>query len=171
MIPNFLRAGIQSGSIMCISDALTQIGIEGKTFDATYDLYRTLRWTAAGLLLHGPYFFVGFSRVDSFFGAATSIQTVAKKTAFAQFVLFPPYLVLLFSFMGLSEGHSNVPRKVQERVPEAFVGGCVFWPISNGLNFALVPPSLRVPYVATSAGLWNCYLSWANARGEKVEQK
>jgi protein Mpv17 len=171
MIPKIVRAGMQSGSIMCVADALTQVGIEGKSFDTTYDPYRTLRWGAAGFALHGPYFFAGFSRVDKYFGAATSIQTVAKKTAFAQFVLFPPYLILLFSFMGVLEGNQDVPSKVKSRVPEAFMGGCIFWPISNGLNFALVPPSLRVPYVATSAGLWNCYLSWANARGEKAAQK
>jgi protein Mpv17 len=151
---------------MCFADIGTQLGIEGKQFnDSSYDAYRTLRWTVAGTTLHGPYFFVGFSKLDKYFGAATSISIVAKKTAVAQFVLFPPYLVALFGYMGLMEGYDDIPKKMRERVPEAFVSGCIFWPVANGINFALVPPTLRVPYLATSAGLWNCYLSWANARG------
>lgn len=170
-----LQAGIQSGSIMTVADIVTQIGIERKSFEElhsskqnVYDPHRTLRWAVAGLTLHGPYFFVGFSKVDAYFGAATSLSTVIKKTAAAQFVLFPPYLCLLFSYMGLMEGHATrtISQKVRERVPEAFVGGCVFWPFANGINFALIPSSLRVPYLASSAGMWNCYLSWANARGQ-----
>jgi len=160
-----LRAGLQSGSIMCAADALTQVFIEGKGDDTAFDPIRTLRWTVAGLTLHGPYFYLGFSKVDRYFGAATSLAVVMKKTAAAQFILFPPYLVALFGYMGLMEGHDDIPRKIRQRVPEAFLGGCIFWPVANGINFALVPSSLRVPYLATSAGLWNSYLSWANARG------
>ena len=164
-----LRAGLQSGSIMCVADAMTQMVIEGKLLSVSnnnaFDPVRTLRWGIAGLTLHGPYFFLGFRRVDRYFGAATSMSIVLQKTAVAQFILFPPYLVALFSYMGFMEGSEDIPTKVRHRVPEAFLGGCVFWPVANGVNFAMVPSTLRVPYLALSAGVWNSYLSWANARG------
>ena len=59
-----------------------------------------------------------------------SLAIVAKKTLAAQLILFPPYLVLLFSLMAVLEGKSTqqqIVQKVKERVPEAFAGGCVYW--------------------------------------------
>ena len=155
---------------MTAADILTQLGIE-TTKQHNYNVHRTLRWTAAGLTLHGPYFFVGFSQLDRYFGAAPTFRTVALKTAAAQFILFPPYLCMLFAYMGWMEGCNDVPTKLRQRVPEAFVGGCVYWPVANGINFWLVPSTLRVPYLAMSAGMWNCYLSWANARGTKMQSE
>ena len=172
-LPKFVKAGLQSGSIMAVADLCTQFGLEhqhkqghdDRTRTRTWDQRRTARWATAGLFLHGPYFFHAFSRVDRYLGAATSFSVVLKKTAIAQFVVFPPYLILLFSYLGLLEGHNNITQKVQQRVPEAFISGCVFWPLVNGVNFWLVPSTLRVPYLATTGGIWNAYLSWANARG------
>jgi len=164
------RAGLQSGTIMATADAFTQTAIEGSS---SIDLHRTGRWAVAGLAIHGPYFFLGFRRVDQYFGAATSLKVVAYKTATAQFVLFPPYLVALFSYFGYVE-HGTVKgmqEKVSHCVPAAFVGGCVFWPVANVLNFGLVPSTLRVPYLAASAGVWNSYLSWTNAKDDKKMNK
>lgn len=174
-LENVLRAGLQSGAIMSLADVATQLGIEGATLEDGYRLTRTLRWTVAGLVLHGPYFFVGFSMIDRAFAAQQAVsgitaRLVAQKTATAQFVLFPPYLVLLFGFMGRIEGHPNVIEKIQQRAPEAFVSGCVYWPAVNSVNFALVPSTMRVPYLAVSAGIWNSYLSWTNQRGNKVAE-
>jgi protein Mpv17 len=168
------RAGLQSGTIMGVADICTQLsGLEQRQQShkpSSWDPQRTARWASAGLLIHGPYFFYGFSRVDAHFGATvTSFSVVLKKTAVAQCILFPPYLVLLFSYLGLLERHENIPRKLQQRVPQAFIDGCVYWPIANVINFGLVPSTLRVPYVAISAGIWNAYLSWSNARGETRE--
>uniref|UniRef100_A0A7S2EBU0 Uncharacterized protein n=1 Tax=Trieres chinensis TaxID=1514140 RepID=A0A7S2EBU0_TRICV len=171
-----VRAGLQSASIMTVADVATQFFVEGRSFPPTkttklvaegtlhYDPSRTLRWTAAGLVIHGPYFFASMSRVDAFFGPATSFLNVAKKTAFAQFVVFPPYLVALFASMGWMEGCDDVREKVVSRVPEAFLGGCAFWPVANAINFSFVPGSMRVPYLAGVGSLWNCFLSWLNAR-------
>jgi Mpv17 / PMP22 family len=136
-----LQAGIQSGTIMSVADVTTQWLVEVRDFSegGAYDIHRTLRWTVAGLTLHGPYFFLGFSYVDKVVGPATSLKVVAQKTALAQFCLFPPYLVALFGFMGKMEGHPNIAEKIRTKVPDAFVSGCLYWPIANGLNFALVP--------------------------------
>jgi hypothetical protein len=163
-----LRAGLQSGTIMFVADALTQTIVEGKSSAESNDITRSLRWGICGLVLHGPYFYSGFSVLDKQFGPATTWKVVAMKTAAAQFVLFPPYLCLLFSFMGILEGHPNVIEKIKRQVPEAFFGGCIYWPIANGINFSLVHGSMRVPYLALSAGFWNSYLSWNNQRGNQL---
>jgi hypothetical protein len=167
-----LQSGLQSATIMSLADVTTQWLIEGKDFShkRSWDMHRTMRWTLAGLTLHGPYFFVGFSYIDKLVGPAVSLKVVTQKTALAQFCLFPPYLVALFGFMGSLENHPDVFDKIKTKVPEAFAGGCVYWPIANGINFAMVPPSLRVPYLATAAGIWNSYLSWENERDERTKQ-
>ncbi|KAL9180481.1 hypothetical protein ACHAXT_010934 [Thalassiosira profunda] len=130
-----------------------------------YDPWRTLRWSLVGLTLHGPYFLHAFARLDRQFGPTTSLSVVATKTAAAQFIVFPPYLAALFGYLGLMEGHTReeISMKVQKRVPEAFAAGCAFWPIANAVNFAAVPGSMRVPYLAAVGGLWNGYLSYVNA--------
>ena len=179
LLQQLARAGLQSGTIMATADLVTQTAMMEEQVDGR----RTARWAVAGLVLHGPYFFLGFRRIDQYFGAATTLQIVAYKTATAQFILFPPYLVALFSYLGFLEHydsqHNNnnngssistgkaVLDKIYQCVPAAFLGGCVFWPVANVLNFGLVPASMRVPYIATSAGVWNSYLSWTNARTSK----
>jgi len=183
------KAGLQSATIMSVADAATQISVEGKkitkcdhtssmipssssrhtqqqkqAYENYYDPMRTLRWATVGLTLHGPFFLASFAMIDRYMGAATTLQVVMKKTALAQFIVFPPYLVGLFTCMGLMEASDDIVTKVSERVPEAFVCGCAFWPGANTVNFAFVPAAMRVPYLAAVGGLWNGFLSWLNAR-------
>jgi len=129
-----------------------------------------------GLFLHGPYFFAGFSFLEKRFAASSpasvvSWKSVAKKTVAAQCFLFPPYLVILFGVLGLLEGNPDIPGKIQKRVPDAFMSGCVYWPIANSINFKFVPNNMRIPYLALSAGAWNSYLSYSNQRGNSGENK
>ncbi|CAD7940188.1 unnamed protein product [Amoebophrya sp. A25] len=198
----FLKAGLQSGTILTIADVLTQLGIEGKSFEqkggsssssstspsqsgsppapnaknttpttAVYDPYRTARWTGAGLMIHGPYFFYTFGKIDKLFANYTlNLTTVLLKTATAQFTAFPGYLALLFAYMGAAEGMRD-PEKIKDnvlkRVPEAFAAGCVFWPVANTINFSVVSASYRVPYLASCGSVWGCVLSLINARGKR----
>merc|ERR1712146_565415 len=76
---------------------------------------------------------------------------------------------LLFAYLGVMEGLRNsdeLLEKVKLRVPEAFAGGCIFWPLVNTVNFSLVPPTMRVPYLASAGTLWNTFLSYINAHDE-----
>lgn len=153
-----VKAGIQSGTIMGFADCLTQL-----TVDKNWDIRRTLRWSLVGATLHGPYFATGFTRLDAIYGATKSMAEVAKKTAAAQMVLFPPYLAMLFAYMGVLEGADDIYAKVRQRVPEAFASGCVYWPLANGINFGLVSPAYRIVYLSAAAGVWNSFLSYRNA--------
>jgi hypothetical protein len=168
---NVLKSGLQSGAIMGLADLFTQkvvVAMDNNNEIDQWDVSRSCRWIIAGLFLHGPYFFLGFRAIDRYFVDVTTttqvnMTTVLKKTAAAQFGLFPPYLVLLFSYMGFME-QQNIVEKVKHRVPEAFVAGCIFWPVANVANFALIPSRYRVPYLSFAAGVWNSFLSWDNAR-------
>ena len=171
-----LKAGLISASIMTIADVATQFLVEKRQFPGRddvessrvvqlYDPSRTGRWAIVGLTLHGPYFFQAFRMLDRHFGSATSISVVAKKTISNQIAVFPPYLVALFAYMGALEPDCHdVPAKVKEYAPRAFVAGCTFWPIANAVNFAFVSSGGRAAYVASAGALWNGYLSFINAR-------
>lgn len=172
------RAALQSASIMTVADVAMQLLVEDRTLPfppddlergRPYDPLRTMRWTTVGLTMHGPYFHLAFRRLDEAFGAGRSWSVVLKKTVAGQLLVFPPYLVALFSAMGLMEQGlearaEDVTRAVRSRVPPAFVAGCAFWPVANCFNFAFVPTGMRVPYVAAVGGIWNGYLSYMNAR-------
>lgn len=170
MLRQVARAGAQSGTIMTLADMGTQLLVEGKTPD-DYSVERTLRWTAIGLTMHGPYFLAGFAMLDKQFGAATSLRVVATKTAVGQLVVFPPYLVAFFGAMGYMEGHPKIAEKIQTQVPKTFMAGCVYWPIANFVNFSFVSPTMRVPYLACAGGVWNVYLSWTNSKANEISQE
>eukprot|EP00921_Rhytidocystis_pertsovi_P018531 GHVQ01029310.1.p1 GENE.GHVQ01029310.1~~GHVQ01029310.1.p1 ORF type:complete len:181 (+),score=11.70 GHVQ01029310.1:636-1178(+) len=128
---------------------------------------RRLRWFLLGLTLHGPFFFWGMRRLDSFFGVAKNMSVVVKKTAAAQTLLFPPYLCLLLPLLGLMEGRVTSWKEalsdLSSRFPHIFSVGCCFWPAANVINFFCVPPSGRVLYLAGAGCVWNTFLSWQNS--------
>jgi hypothetical protein len=177
-IAKLVRAGVQSASIMTLADMTTQVVLEGRSWPGTtttqptdksstatsdaYEPSRTLRWATVGLFLHGPYFFAAMGRLDRWAGPAVTWATVVKKTTVAQCIIFPPYLVALFGGLGVLEGTPDVGHVIVDRVPSAFLGGCVFWPLANLVNFSFVPATKRVPYLAAVGGVWNAFLSWLN---------
>lgn len=174
MKTRLLKAGAQSGSIMVVADVSTQVIIERKYFNLNsifkveniqrqYDPYRSLRWASAGFILHGPYFFYTFSRMDRWLGTQQTIRNALRKTAIAQFAIFPPYLCAIFAYMGALERSSDITQHVMNKVPNAFLVGCIFWPVANIINFAFIPSTTRVPYLAAVGSIWNSFLSWINS--------
>lgn len=80
--------------------------------------------------------------------------------------MFPVYLAAFFPTMALLEGHSphHALDRTVAQVPTAFVGGCIFWPLANLLNFLYVPAGVaRVRFVGGLSILWGAVLSWLNA--------
>lgn len=195
-LPGPLKAGLFSGTIMTGADVFAQLAIEGKRAPSSlssvgsnhgdnssssstssalvdYDPQRTVRWSVAGLCIHGPYFFVTFRWIDRVFANHTlNLRTVLLKTATAQFTAFPGYLALLYGFLGVAEGirtYDAMSAKICTKVPEAFLGGCVFWPIANTVNFSVVASAWRAPYLAGVGSIWNTFLSWLNAREKSLK--
>mmetsp|Transcript_22951 Transcript_22951/g.63941 ORF Transcript_22951/g.63941 Transcript_22951/m.63941 type:complete len:242 (-) Transcript_22951:1451-2176(-) len=225
-IPPVVKAGLQSGTIMCIADIMTQKMIaDGSAADdvgssekieaqqpadriiptssipmlqsaneqlQSLDQFRTIQWTAAGLLLHGPFLHFGFIMLDKYFPlpppSATSSQqmrAVLKKTMGGQVFVFPPYLLALFTYLAVTDYFLDallptqtqtqsstttttlsqaVAQRIQTKVPEALMAGCVFWPVVNSFNFTFIAPAYRVLYTAAVGSTWNVYLNWHNSQ-------
>jgi hypothetical protein len=77
-----LRGSLLSSAIHTVADGLAQ-GVEtgGEAYTReSYDVARSLRFGLVGLTLHGPWFGLGFPRVDAYFGASKSLANRVKKT-------------------------------------------------------------------------------------------
>ena len=187
LLRSVAKAGIQSASIMAIADISTQLAVENRSFITNeeksickdthqasdkqqvimipYEHYA--RWTIIGLTLHGPYFFLAFGKLDRLFSTST-FANAFKKTAIAQLTIFPPYLIALFTYLGVlerqgSDSKTSNNNDIISKVQQAFKVGCIFWPIANSINFSFISPHRRIPYLATVGGVWNGYLSYMNA--------
>jgi len=91
----------RSPRILMLADCLDSSAKSGG-----FDLIRTVRFAVVGLTCHGPFFFAGFGWVDRLFGsplgAGGSVmwKVLAKKVLTTQLILNPPYMVILFAWMG-----------------------------------------------------------------------
>ncbi|EER10776.1 hypothetical protein Pmar_PMAR000820 [Perkinsus marinus ATCC 50983] len=59
------------------------------------------------------------------------------KTAVAQVVVFPVYVVALFAYLGFLDGAPSITDNIAHKAPQAFVAGCGFWPVANMFGFKL----------------------------------
>lgn len=171
-----VRAGATSGAIHIVADAVAQmLETHGESLrhPDNHDFGRTMRFAMVGLTLHGPYFQRCFALVDKRFGHPTSTSVVLKKTLAVQAFVNPPYMVLLFSYLGLLEGRRGeaILANTKEKFGPAFWAGNIFWPIANVLNFRFIGPQYRVAYVASCGAIWNTFISILNQRYNSVDKK
>ena len=166
----------RSAAIGCVSlgvgDVIMQ-SIEYKNGELEeWNQWRTARFAIAGLTLHGPYFHLGFGKVEQIFGPSKTFRTALVKMGTSQVTLFPVYLSLLFPYLSLMEGKSfsmAIDKTKQVWWP-TFVNGAIFWPAVNMINFTMVPPgSSRVFCVAFAGIVWNCYISYVNFNANKKQ--
>jgi protein Mpv17 len=156
LLHQFLRASAQSGSVMLLGDLICQGISDGPT-----DWQRATRMGLVGATLHGPYFLLAFGAVDRYFGPATSFSTVLRKTALVQVTVFPVYLVLLFAYLGALDSRDPVTN-AKEKMPTAYLGGSIFWPIANMVGFRYISSNSRVLYLASTGLVWNTFISYVN---------
>jgi protein Mpv17 len=156
MMHPIVKAGLTSGGIMFVADIFAQ-GLQHLTSntkgESGFDPVRTVRFAAVGMTCHGPYFMAGFGWVDRLFGSPLSASgtvmwgVLAKKVLTTQLILNPPYMAILFAWMGLLEGRRTVASIVANVVakwPAAFWMGNLFWPVANTINFRFLGPEYRV---------------------------
>jgi protein Mpv17 len=160
-----LRASLLSCGAMAAGDAVQQALVPRLARPGTphppFDPARTARFAAVGALLHGPFFYAGFSALDRW-RPGRDVASVIAKTAAGQATLFPTYLAAALFSLALLAGSGPPDAAAQTRAawPRAFVAGCAFWPAANLVNFSVVPAGLpRVAFVNGAAVVWNAYLS------------
>eukprot|EP00898_Chlorokybus_atmophyticus_P001875 jgi/Chlat1/2689/Chrsp180S08751 len=73
--------------------------------------------------------------------------------------------------MSLLEGKtaSQGFEKLRQGFRPTFINGCAFWPAVNMFNFMVLPPTGRVACAALAGLVWNSYLSFTNARLNRLK--
>lgn len=72
--------------------------------------------------------------------------------------------------MSIMEGKEDIFEECKQKFPSTFVRSCLFWLPAQAINFAIVPPQLRVVYVSTCAFAWCNILCWVK-RGNIEENQ
>lgn len=165
------QAALTSGTLMACGDLLSQsIRRHNREKEGRINYRQTANFAIVGLTLHGPYFYAAFSWLDRAFPSRT-ISQAAIKTLIGQVSVFPVYVAVFFTYIGLLEGKSfsQCAEKTYQLLPGTFLNGSIYWPIVNMFNFLYVPSAGRVAYVNAAGLIWNAYLSWQNSRANQVE--
>jgi protein Mpv17 len=90
----------------------------------------SLHATAAGLTLHGPFFFTGFKWLDSTFGKAATFRNAITKSLVGQCTLFPTYTPMVLLYASLLVDGNNLEQgmdRVKQRLPTVLLTGSAYW--------------------------------------------
>ncbi|GMH45429.1 hypothetical protein BSKO_13386 [Bryopsis sp. KO-2023] len=159
------KSALTSCAVLTAGDCVTQfVQRRNSKQQGSQDWARTARFSLLGLALHGPYFHFGFKVVDKLMGASTTWKSALLKTMASQVTVFPSWLVVFFSYMGVLEGQGikgGVERVKKGFVP-SFTTGMAFWPPMIMFNFMFCPLEYRVAYVGLVGIVWSSYMSWVN---------
>ncbi|GAA5854271.1 hypothetical protein JCM3766R1_004142 [Sporobolomyces carnicolor] len=151
-------------------DVLAQQGIEKRGKD--HDFMRTARLAGYGGLIFAPV-------VTKWFGALERIKLASKpaqlisRVAADQFVFTPVMVGVFFTSQTFLEGHGvqEAQRRLSDSWWPTLQKNWQLWIPTQAINFALVPPHLRLVTVNVVSLFWNAYLSYANSQAEVKEDK
>ncbi|CAM9164935.1 unnamed protein product [Heterosigma akashiwo] len=138
-----------------------------------YDVARTVRMGAFGMLFHGPtgHYFYGF--LDGKL-PGTATTTVATKVAIDQLIWNPIFGVCFFSFLGAAEGKSGgeIVDKIKNDLMTAVTGSWTVWVPAHIINFRFIPSSQRLLYINSIQIGYNMFLSFlGNKKVDGEEEK
>ncbi|KAK9838100.1 hypothetical protein WJX81_001413 [Elliptochloris bilobata] len=151
-----------------IGDIIAQLSTEPKR---DYNLSRTLRMGAFGLLFAGPLQgHVWFNLLDKSISPRnpTKPWAVVSKMAADQLLMAPLGTACFFAWTKVTEGKANetVPF-IEAKLFDTIQTGWKLWVPAHLINFAAVPSSQRVLYTNLVAIVWTYILSQAAAGGVK----
>ncbi|KAK9454859.1 hypothetical protein V1511DRAFT_521935 [Dipodascopsis uninucleata] len=157
---------IQAFFVSAIGDAISQ----NLFSEDDYSFARTLKVMSIGGFLSMPThtWFMFMSRNINHRIAIVSLlmKVTANQTCFA------PFFISTFVTIGsLSRGVSDPEELlgiIKERVPVAWMNGCMFWPNIVILNFTLIPPYFRGLVNSCASIVWQTYLSWLTFSSKKA---
>eukprot|EP00803_Ostreobium_quekettii_P008884 evm.model.scf_335EXC.10 EVM.evm.TU.scf_335EXC.10 scf_335EXC:66985-68576(+) len=127
-----------------------------------YDLARTFRMAVFGGAIAGPMSHVWFHALDK-----TVLPNIPKhpaavvlKSAADQLLMAPLGTVIFYTSLKSMEyqAHMAMPTVKAKLIPTLKIN-YRFWPLAHLVNFAVVPPPLRILYVNVMSVLWAVILS------------
>ncbi|XP_017963328.1 mpv17-like protein [Drosophila navojoa] len=157
----YLREGVNVALLMGAGDMIAQFFIEKKEFSA-WNISRTARFSAVGLIVVGPALRKWYSTLDRLVSKEqTPIKRGFKKMLLDQCLFAPPFTLLLSYLVPFVNGekHEDIVQHVRQNYFTIMKNSFLLWPLAQTINFIVVPSQYQVIYVQIVALIWNCYLS------------
>lgn len=152
-------AGFIAGDLVAQLSSGAKLRLAGP---GKYDMARTIRMGIFGGLIAGPMAHTWFQVLDRAVipEAPKHPATVILKSALDQLLMAPFGTVVFYASLKSMESqpHMTVPT-VREKLIPTLKENYKFWPLAHIINFALVPPSLRILYVNCISVVWAVLLS------------
>lgn len=137
-----------------------------------YDFSAVKRLALWGTIVVPPIYVNWYKFLEKLFPptGVISKQQILKKTFLDQFIFTPPVLVLFFGIMGYLEYRNwqDATNEVKFKFPPVYLADCAFWIPVQAVNFAYVPPTLRVLYVGIMSFIWLNFLCFARDFKQKA---
>lgn len=127
---------------------------------SSYDWGSLGRYWVAGYLIFPHVFFYWYRTIDRIF-TGTGMKTVVKKTLFDQIVSPAPILVLFYTSMSIMERKKDIFEESRVKLETSLKMRYCFMLPAAAINFALIPPSMRVAWQGITTFFWVnilCYL-------------
>ncbi|KAF7759844.1 hypothetical protein Agabi119p4_11539 [Agaricus bisporus var. burnettii] len=146
-------------------DLIAQQFVEKK--GSNHDIARTTRMTVYGAFFFGPPMTWWYSTLNRI-SFSSPARALIYRVWLDQGLLTPLAVVYFYGSMCLLEGKIDeaIPRIQTAYVPTLLRNWAVYLP-TQALNFAFVPPHLRLVTMCGVSLFWNTYLSVDNARQQK----
>ncbi|KAI0150381.1 hypothetical protein GGR57DRAFT_472619 [Xylariaceae sp. FL1272] len=137
----------------------------------THDWYRTARSLVIGGSAAVPGY-IWFKWLSVSFVYPSKLLSILTQVAVHQCTFTPIFNAYFFGMQALLSG-DNLPEawhRVTDTVPTSWINSLKLWPAVMAFNFAFIPFAYRSIVSGTVAVGWQTYLSFLNAKAEKLER-
>ncbi|XP_022951025.1 PXMP2/4 family protein 4-like [Cucurbita moschata] len=155
----FITKSISSSLIYVAADLTSQMITLPSP--GSFDLIRTTRMAAYGLLILGPSQHLWFNFMSTVSPRRDYLSTF-KKIVLGQAVYGPTLTSIFFSYNASLQGESGseIAARLQRDLLPTLLNGLLFWPVCDFLTYKFVPVHLQPLTNSSFAYIWTIYLTY-----------
>jgi len=156
---------LSTAGLFTAGDIFAQNLVEKRYTHAPWDITRTIRVGAVGLLFMGPSYSVWYRGLDKLI-VGSGIKQTLKKVALDQGIMAWVFCAWFVMANAVLSGH-NLDAAWSEWTThrrDIMEANYKLWPAAQILNFTFVPSAHRVLFVNLVSIGWNTFLAWSSHR-------
>lgn len=155
-----LLRGMASYSIIWPVSSLIQQTFEGKSLE-NYDWWRCARYGLYGSCYVAPTLY-SWLTVANVMWPGNTIRAGIIKTFVETITYTPLAMCSFYFFMSLLESKQfyEAVGEVEAKFLPTYKVGASVWPAIAMINFCLIPPRNRVPFISMCSLVWTCFLAY-----------
>ncbi|XP_038885096.1 protein SYM1-like [Benincasa hispida] len=164
----FITKSITSSLIYAAADLTSQMITLPSP--GSFDLIRTTRMAAYGLLILGPSQHLWFNFMSRISPSRDLLSTF-KKIFLGQAVFGPTITSIFFSYNASLQGESGseIAARLNRDLLPTLLNGLLFWPVCDFLTYKFVPVHLQPLTNSSFAYIWTIYLTYmASLKGVDI---